>query len=176
MINFYRRVETYDPSRPIRTWILGEPITWMYELGCNLIEHLQCLFDEVFVDHLLLDYLLSVFVPISKSAELSRAGLLDLIVDKSEHPKAKFIFVQSEEGTKLRLLNRDVGFVICQTSTLGWSPLSEACAQCNYIDKSPKAKRSILTGKFLLNYGIVRYSSVFSIIVLESLCSVQLYR
>ena len=32
-----------------------------------------------------------------KSAELSRAGLLDLIVDKSEHPKAKFIFVQSEE-------------------------------------------------------------------------------
>ena len=64
-----------------------------------------------------------------------QSGLLDLIIDKSEHPKAKFIFVQSEEGTKLRLLNRDVGFVICQTSTLGWSPLSEACAQCNYIDK-----------------------------------------
>lgn len=73
-----------------------------------------------------------------QSGELSRAELLGMIVDRSEHPKAKFIFVQSEEGTKFRLLNREVGFIICQTSTLGWSPLSEACAQCNYIEKCKK--------------------------------------
>lgn len=66
---------------------------------------------------------------------INRTSLALMLVDKSEHPKAKFIYVPSEEGTKLRLLNRDVGFVICQTSTLGWSPLSEACTQCSFIEK-----------------------------------------
>lgn len=70
-----------------------------------------------------------------ESEDLSRASLLNLIVDRSEHPKAKFIFVLSEEGTKMRLLNREVGFVICQTSTLGWSPLSEACSECEFVEK-----------------------------------------
>lgn len=70
-----------------------------------------------------------------ESEDLSRASLLNLIVDRSEHPKAKFIFVPSEEGTKMRLLNREVGFVICQTSTLGWSPLSEACSECEFVEK-----------------------------------------
>ena len=69
------------------------------------------------------------------SQGLNRAALLSMIIDRSEHPKAKYIFVPSEEGTKLRLLNRQVGFVICQTSTLGWSPLSEACAECEYIEQ-----------------------------------------
>jgi hypothetical protein len=67
--------------------------------------------------------------------DLSRNDLLAMIVDRSEHPKAKYVLVPSEEGTKMRLLNREVGFVICQTSTLGWSPLSEACSQCNFIEK-----------------------------------------
>lgn len=70
-----------------------------------------------------------------ESEGLSRASLLNMIVDRSEHPKAKFIFVPSEEGTKLRLLNREVGFIICQTSTLGWSPLSEACSECEFVEK-----------------------------------------
>lgn len=70
-----------------------------------------------------------------ESQDLSRSILLSLIVDRSEHPKAKYIFIPSEEGTKLRLLNRQVGFVICQTSTLGWSPLSEACSECEFVEK-----------------------------------------
>lgn len=70
-----------------------------------------------------------------ESEDLSRAILLNLIVDRSEHPKSKYIFVLSEEGTKMRLLNREVGFVICQTSTLGWSPLSEACSECEFVEK-----------------------------------------
>lgn len=70
-----------------------------------------------------------------QTVSLNRAGLSQLVVDQSEHPKAKYIFIPSEEGTKIRLLNRDVGFAICQTSTLGWSPLSEACTQCNFIEK-----------------------------------------
>lgn len=70
-----------------------------------------------------------------ESGDLCRASLLNMIVDRSEHPKAKFIFVPSEEGTKLRLLNREVGFAICQTSTLGWSPLSAACSECDFVAK-----------------------------------------
>lgn len=68
-----------------------------------------------------------------KSENLTRAALMDMIIDRSVHPKAKYIFIPSEEGTKLRLLNALAGFAICQTSTLGWSPLSEACTQCNFI-------------------------------------------
>lgn len=70
-----------------------------------------------------------------ESAGISRSSLLNKIVDRSEHPKAKFIFVPSEEGTKRRLLNKEVGFVICQTSTLGWSPLSAVCSECKFVDK-----------------------------------------
>lgn len=70
-----------------------------------------------------------------ESGDLCRTSLLNMIVDRSEHPKAKFIFVPSEEGTKQRLLNREVGFAICQTSTLGWSPLSAACSECDFVAK-----------------------------------------
>lgn len=70
-----------------------------------------------------------------ESEGLSRSRLLNMIVDRSEHPKAKFVFVPSEEGTKQRLLNRKVGFAICQTSTLGWSPLSTACSECRFVDR-----------------------------------------
>ena len=66
---------------------------------------------------------------------LSRDALIQLIADRSEHPLAKYIFQESEEQTKMRLLNRPVGFVICQQSTLGWSPLSAACGGCKFIEQ-----------------------------------------
>lgn len=67
-----------------------------------------------------------------ESAGLSRGALLDMIKDRKEHPQAKFIYIQSEEATKKRQLNRKTGYFICQLSTLGWSPESEACQQCNF--------------------------------------------
>ena len=70
-----------------------------------------------------------------KGGELTRESLIQLIADKSEHPLAKYIYQESEELTKKRLLNRLAGYVICQASTLGWSPLSEACGGCNYIEQ-----------------------------------------
>ena len=68
------------------------------------------------------------------SAQLSRQYLTNLIIDRSEHPQAKYIYVHSEEATKKRLLNQEVGYLICQSSTLGWSPVSETCKQCNFIE------------------------------------------
>lgn len=66
---------------------------------------------------------------------ITREALIQLIADRSEHPLARYIFLQSEEQTKKRLLNRPVGFAICQSSTLGWSPLSESCGDCNFIEQ-----------------------------------------
>lgn len=77
-----------------------------------------------------------------EAKSLSRKSLTDLIKDRKEHPQAKFIFIQAEEATKKRQLNRRAGFVLCQLSTLGWSPLSDACSQCSFIEDCKKETAS----------------------------------
>lgn len=72
------------------------------------------------------------------SADLSRESLVRMIADRSEHPQAKYIYVHSEEGTKARLLNQEIGYILCQTSTLGWSPVSETCKKCNFTEQCKK--------------------------------------
>lgn len=73
-----------------------------------------------------------------ESGGLSRDALINMIKDRKEHPQAKFIYIQSEEATKKRQLNLKTGFLICQVSTLGWSPKSEACQQCNFTEDCRK--------------------------------------
>lgn len=70
---------------------------------------------------------------------LSRTSLYKHVcVDRSAHPLAKFMFVESEESTKLRFLNDEVGLELCTASTLGWSPMSQACQKCKFIDTCKK--------------------------------------
>lgn len=69
---------------------------------------------------------------------LTREKLVNMIVDRSAHPLEPYIYMPAEESTKLRLLNQEVGFVVCQTSTLGWSPLSKACGECIFTKKCKK--------------------------------------
>lgn len=76
------------------------------------------------------------------SAQLDREYLVNLIIDRKEHPQAKYIYVPSEESTKKRLLNQEVGYLLCQTSTLGWSPLSATCQQCDFINQCKKETQS----------------------------------
>lgn len=85
-----------------------------------------------------------------KENGLTRGQLIDLIADRSQHPLAKYIFMQAEEATKLRYLNEEVGYVLCQTSTLGWSPVSEACVSCTRADSCKKET----AGKFPELYRI----------------------
>lgn len=73
-----------------------------------------------------------------ESAQLNRGLLINMIADRSEHPQAKYIYVHSEEATKTRMLNQEVGYLLCQTSTLGWSPISEACQQCSFTERCKK--------------------------------------
>lgn len=64
-------------------------------------------------------------------AQLTRAYLNSLISEqKQEHPQAKYIYMEAEESTKKRCLNTQVGYTICQISTLMWSPFSETCNMC----------------------------------------------
>ena len=71
-------------------------------------------------------------------AQLTRAYLNSLICNKEEHPQKKFIYMPSEEGTKKRCINTDIGFVICSTSTLMWSPFSPTCQICKQADMCKK--------------------------------------
>lgn len=70
---------------------------------------------------------------------LSRPTLIGMIADRSEHPLSIYIFMSAEESTKLRYLNTEVGYALCQTSTLGWSPISEACLACTSAESCKKA-------------------------------------
>ena len=71
--------------------------------------------------------------------DLTRAGLLSIIANRKEHPFAEYIYMPSEEPRKFRLHNTRAGYAICQASTLGWSPLSDACSTCNFIEQCKDA-------------------------------------
>lgn len=72
--------------------------------------------------------------------QLTRTYLNSLIsVNPKEHPLAKYIYMASEECTKKRCMNTEVGMVICSTSTLMWSPFSNTCQQCNNADECKSA-------------------------------------
>ena len=73
-----------------------------------------------------------------EKSDVCRSYFYGLAADKSLHPQAKYIHLPHEENTKQRLLNQEVGYLICQASTLGWSPLSGICSQCNFTDRCMK--------------------------------------
>ena len=66
-----------------------------------------------------------------ESNALSRENLVQLIADRSHHPLENFIYPEYEDGTKRRLLSTDVGYIICGTSTLMWTPFSPVCQECS---------------------------------------------
>lgn len=68
-------------------------------------------------------------------AELSRGQLTSMIAKPKPDPLKQMVYLASEEPIKRRFLNTDDGLVLCQRATTGWSPLSEACGQCdNWVE------------------------------------------
>lgn len=63
--------------------------------------------------------------------ELSRGQLTSMIVKQKPNSLKKMVYLESEEPIKKRFLNTETGMALCQQSTTGWSPLSEACKECN---------------------------------------------
>lgn len=71
-------------------------------------------------------------------AELSRSALTAMIAKPKLSPLRKLIYLASEEPIKKRFLNTKDGLALCQSSTTGWSPLSETCGQCDNWDECEK--------------------------------------
>lgn len=68
-------------------------------------------------------------------AELSRGLLTKMITKFKPNPLKKLIYLEAEEPIKKRFLNSNEGLALCQSSTTGWSPLSETCGQCDNREK-----------------------------------------
>lgn len=70
---------------------------------------------------------------------LTREELYKMVnAEKREHPQIKYIYMPSEDVTKRRCLNTEIGLLICETSTLMWSPFSPVCQQCNCVEDCKK--------------------------------------
>lgn len=68
-------------------------------------------------------------------AELSRGQLTSIIAKPKPNPLRNMVYMPSEEPIKKRFLNTEAGFALCQSTTTGWSPLSDACRQCdNWVE------------------------------------------
>jgi len=73
--------------------------------------------------------------------QLSRAKLSRMVEDKKVNPFKKFVYIESEDETKRRFHNTDVGFVLCQQATTGWSPKSPVCRSCVSKEKCLSATK-----------------------------------
>ena len=60
----------------------------------------------------------------------SRSKYVSMIEDCSKHPLAIFIYPEYEEHTKRRWMSNELGYLICGTSTLMWTPFSLVCQKC----------------------------------------------
>lgn len=71
-------------------------------------------------------------------AELSRGALVAMIAKPKQSPLRGMVYLASEEPIKRRFLNTGDGLTLCQSSTTGWSPLSETCGRCDNRAKCEK--------------------------------------
>lgn len=62
--------------------------------------------------------------------DISRAELVELILDRSRHPLSKFIYPEYEDATKARHVGSKTGLYVCSVSTLMWTPFSPVCREC----------------------------------------------
>lgn len=64
------------------------------------------------------------------SGDLTRAALTKMIEKPKPHKMSKFIYLESEDLIKRRFFNTDMGYMLCQLSTMGWAPRSKWCQVC----------------------------------------------
>lgn len=72
-------------------------------------------------------------------SELSRSDLVKMIEEPKPNSMRKYIYMESEEQTKMRFLNSEAGFMLCQRSTTGWAPQSDTCKKCDYQKQCEQA-------------------------------------
>lgn len=67
--------------------------------------------------------------------DLSRSQLTKMIEKPKPHKMSKFIYMESEELIKKRFFNTEIGYMLCQCSTTGWSPRSQYCGKCKNVEQ-----------------------------------------
>lgn len=65
---------------------------------------------------------------------MDRNMLTSMLVPPSNSMK-KYVNPVHEEDIKGRFFNKEVGFMLCQSSSTGWNPRSKFCPQCKFGDK-----------------------------------------
>lgn len=73
---------------------------------------------------------------------LNRGMLTKMIKPPKPNKMLDFIYMPSEELIKRRFYNTDNGLMLCQQSTTGWAPRSEACMGCKNVSKCKEYTRS----------------------------------
>ena len=68
-------------------------------------------------------------------ADLNRAKLTKMIEKPKPHKMSKFIYMESEELIKKRFYNTEMGYMLCQRSTTGWTPRSQYCKNCKSVEE-----------------------------------------
>lgn len=76
-----------------------------------------------------------------EDADLSVDELISMIRPPQEHPMRKYIYQPSEEPTKRRWINTEMGLLLCQKATTGWSPQSSNCSRCIYTEQCIKLSK-----------------------------------
>lgn len=69
-----------------------------------------------------------------KGHGLSRSYLESLIMDTSNHPLTRYVYMEAEEMTKARAQRIGAYVALCFKSTLLWSPFSPSCQKCERSD------------------------------------------
>lgn len=63
---------------------------------------------------------------------LSRQTLSSLLKIRKSPSLLKYVFPEYEEHTKYLNHSSEIGYIICGTSTLMWTPFSPICTKCTY--------------------------------------------
>ena len=69
------------------------------------------------------------------SIDVKRQVITDYIAGPKPNKWRQYIEMPSDELVKRRLLNTEAGLVLCSMKTLGWSPGSNACSECEFTAK-----------------------------------------
>lgn len=71
-----------------------------------------------------------------KDYDLSRESLRAKFTNvKGVHPLRKYIYIEAEDTSKAKLLNKASGWWICQTLTTLYAPQSPVCNKCDFKER-----------------------------------------
>ena len=66
---------------------------------------------------------------------LNRNILTSMIRPQKTNNAEKYVYLESEDHIKQRFLNTRNGYMLCQESTTGWTPLSPVCGKCTFFEE-----------------------------------------